>query len=94
MHFHVAGPKHGWNTVFWDLAIVTVGVLVALAAQQVADDLHWKREAADFRNALKPELSIDLVPTVFAPRKAPASTSGSTTSKSGSTAGAPIAHST
>ena len=60
MHFHLAGPKHGWNTVFWDLAIVTVGVLVALAAQQVADDLHWKREAADFRNALKPELSIDL----------------------------------
>ena len=28
-------PPHGWNAVIWELAIVTLGVLIALAAQQL-----------------------------------------------------------
>jgi hypothetical protein len=53
-------PPHGWNTVAWDLAIVTLGVLVALAAQQFVDSLHWRGELRDFRQAVRAEIANDL----------------------------------
>jgi hypothetical protein len=53
-------PPHGWNVVAWDLGIITLGVLIALAAQQIADDLHWRVEARDFRQAVRAEMSGDL----------------------------------
>jgi hypothetical protein len=46
-------PPHGWNAVVWDLAIVTVGVLIALGAQQFVDDFHWRGEVRDFRKAVR-----------------------------------------
>ncbi len=34
-------PPHGWAAVAWELAIVTLGVLIALGAQQIVEDIHW-----------------------------------------------------
>jgi hypothetical protein len=53
-------PPHGWNTVGWDLAIVTLGVLIALAAQQIVDDFHWRSEVRDFRKVVRAEISWNL----------------------------------
>jgi hypothetical protein len=53
-------PPHGWNAVAWDLGIVTVGVLIALAAQQIVDDMHWRGELREFRKAVRAEISNDL----------------------------------
>jgi hypothetical protein len=53
-------PPHGWNAVAWELAIVTLGVLIALGAQQFVDDLHWRSEVASFRNAARAEVSTNL----------------------------------
>ena len=53
-------PPHGWNTVVWELGIVTLGVLIALGAQQAADDIHWRGEVRDFRAAILSEMSLDL----------------------------------
>ena len=33
-------PPHGWNAVAWELGIVTLGVLIALAAQQLVEALQ------------------------------------------------------
>jgi hypothetical protein len=49
-------PPHGWNAVTWELAIVTVGVLIALAAQQWASDWNEKRKARAAIAALGTEL--------------------------------------
>jgi hypothetical protein len=35
-------PPHGWNAVAWELAIVTLGVIIALAAQQWAENVSWR----------------------------------------------------
>src|SRR3954453_23048560 len=51
---------HGWAAAVWELAIVTLGVLIALAAQQFADTLHWQGEMRDFRTAVRTEISTDL----------------------------------
>ena len=53
-------PPHGWSAVVWELGIVTLGVLIALAAQQFADGIRWRGEMRDFREAVRTEISTDL----------------------------------
>lgn len=49
-------PPNGWGAVAWELAIVTLGVLIALGAQQWAEDRSWRQKARDARLALREEL--------------------------------------
>jgi hypothetical protein len=58
-------PPHGWNTVVWDLAIVTVGVLIALGAQQIAGAVHDRSIAAETRADVTDELNSDLMSIVL-----------------------------
>jgi len=53
-------PPHGWSAVAWELGIVTLGVLIALGAQQIVDDFHWRSELGDFRKAVRAEISNNL----------------------------------
>ena len=53
-------PPHGWNAVAWELAIVTLGVLIALGAQQVVQTIQWTSDVRETRKALDAELSRDL----------------------------------
>lgn len=50
-------PPHGWNQVAWELGIVTVGVLIALGAQQFVEDIHDRQQVAQLRSALRAELA-------------------------------------
>jgi anti-sigma-K factor RskA len=50
-------PPHGWNAVAWELAIVTLGVLIALAAQQIVEDIHDRGEVTQLVAALRAELA-------------------------------------
>ena len=50
-------PPHGWNAVGWELAIVTLGVLIALGAQQFVDGIHQRNEVAQLVGALRAELA-------------------------------------
>jgi len=53
-------PPHGWNAVVWELGIVTLGVLIALGAQQVVDDVHQRGEARDAEQAIRGELELNM----------------------------------
>jgi type II secretory pathway pseudopilin PulG len=50
-------PPHGWRTVSWELVVVVVGVLIALAAQQWAEDRSWQRKAGAATEALRAEVT-------------------------------------
>ena len=54
-------PPHGWNAVIWELAIVTLGVLIALAAQQIVQAAQNRSTAADTRAEVTDELNSDLM---------------------------------
>lgn len=54
-------PPHGWNAVAWELGIVTLGVLVALGAQQVVSALTDRQTAAETRAEVTDELDSDLM---------------------------------
>ena len=51
-------PPNGWPTVWWELGIVTLGVIIALAAQQWADGRAWAGKARTTREALREELAL------------------------------------
>lgn len=48
-------PPNGWAAVGWELGIVTLGVLIALAAQQWVDGLSWDSKARTASGALRDE---------------------------------------
>ena len=50
-------PPHGWSSVAWELAIVTLGVLIALAAQQWAEDRSSRARTAASKEAIRDELA-------------------------------------
>ena len=50
-------PPNGWQAVAWELAIVTLGVLIALGAQQWAEARSWRAKASAARAALRTELA-------------------------------------
>ena len=51
---------HGWNAVAWELGIVTLGVLIALGAQQVAEDFQMRSEVREFRRTIDHEIGLNL----------------------------------
>lgn len=53
-------PPHGWRAVFWELGIVTIGVLTALSAEQLVQSIQWKSDVEQTRTALDAELAFNL----------------------------------
>ena len=60
MHFHLPKPLHGWRELLGEVAIIVVGVLLALGAEQLVEAAHWRSEVRDFRAAIDHELGRDL----------------------------------
>ena len=56
MDIHKPKPWHGWREFLKEYAIIVVGVLTALAAEQGVEWLHWRHEVAEAHANLKPEL--------------------------------------
>ena len=54
-------PPHGWNAVAWELGIVTLGVLIALAAQQLVSNITDRSTASETRAEVTDELNSDLM---------------------------------
>lgn len=60
MRWRSVKPVGGWPGVFQEILIVVTGVLIALGAQQLVDNWHWRRDVADFRKAIDIELGRNL----------------------------------
>lgn len=53
MHFHLPKPLHGWREFFGEVAIIVLGVLIALSAEQAIERWRWHEEIAAGREALR-----------------------------------------
>ena len=60
MHFRLPKPLHGWREFAGEVGIIVIGVLVALAAEQVVEDIHWRSAVAGERKALQESLRDEL----------------------------------
>ncbi len=59
MRLRFLKPVNGWAGFLTELAIVVLGVLIALGAQQAIDAARWRSEVAEFRAALDHELGYN-----------------------------------
>ncbi|HEX4736234.1 MAG TPA: hypothetical protein VH331_01605 [Allosphingosinicella sp.] len=60
MHVHLPKPLHGWRAFFGEVAIIVLGVLIALGAEQLVEWHRWNREVHETRLAADAELAHDL----------------------------------
>jgi hypothetical protein len=60
MHFRLPKPMHGWREFTGEVGIIVIGVLIALAAEQVVEDFHWRNAVAGERKALHEALRDEL----------------------------------
>ncbi len=59
MMFRLFKPLHGWRQFAGEVGIIVLGVLIALTAQQVVEDIHDREAVAQLRSALRAELAGD-----------------------------------
>ena len=57
MDIHKPKPIHGWKDFLKEIGTIVVGVLIALAAEQTVEWLHWQSELRETRQALRTELA-------------------------------------
>lgn len=60
MEVHVPKPMHGWRAFAGEVGIIVLGVLIALAAQQLVETIHGNAQAREFRQAVDSEVAYDL----------------------------------
>jgi hypothetical protein len=59
MHFHLPKPLHGWREFAGEVGIIVVGVLIALAAEQVVEKFSWRERVHQAEASMSKELSDD-----------------------------------
>jgi len=59
VHPHKPKPVHNWREFLKEYAIIVMGVLTALAAEQAAEAWHWHNKVADARAAIAGEMTIN-----------------------------------
>jgi len=57
MHVHLPKPLHGWREFAGEVGIIVLGVLIALAAEQVVEKVHERSEIGELQQALRSELA-------------------------------------
>ncbi len=59
MHFHLPKPLHGWREFAGEVGIIVLGVLIALGAEQVIEDVRWHQKVNRTEHELNQELHDD-----------------------------------
>ncbi len=60
MHVHKPKPVHGLREFLSEISVIVVGILIALAGEQLLEGFHWRHEAAETRASLAQELALDV----------------------------------
>ena len=60
MHFQLPKPLHGWREFAGEIAIIVIGVSIALGAEQALQTIHNRTIQAEARDAIEGEISRNL----------------------------------
>ena len=59
MEIHKPKPVHNWREFLVELGTITLGVLIALGAEQTVEWLHWQGEVKTARQAIHDEMAFN-----------------------------------
>lgn len=57
MHFHLPKPMHGWREFAGEIAIIVIGISIALGAEQLLASHEWDQRVSEGRSALNREIA-------------------------------------
>ena len=60
MHIHVPKPIHGWKQFFNEVAVIAVGIAIALGGEELLSHWNEERQAEKSLAAIKQEVAINL----------------------------------
>ena len=60
MHFHLPKPLHGWREFAGEVGVIVLGVLMALGAQKVLQDIQLSGDITAFRGTIDQEIAANL----------------------------------
>lgn len=60
MHFHLPKPLHGWREFAGEVGIIVIGILIALALEQVVQAGHERTIASEARESVRAEVRENL----------------------------------
>lgn len=60
MHIHVPKPIHGWKQFFNEVAVIAVGIAIALGGEELVSHWNEERQADKSFVAIKQELAVNL----------------------------------
>lgn len=60
MHFKLPNPFHGWRAFMGEVAIIVLGVLIALLAQQLVQSFDDRAAAQEARDNIRAELAVNI----------------------------------
>jgi hypothetical protein len=60
MHLHVPKPVHGWKQFFNEVAVITVGIGIALGGEELVSHWNDERYAQKSLEAIKDEVAVNL----------------------------------
>jgi hypothetical protein len=66
MQVRLPKPLHGWRRFTGEVGVIVLGVLIALAAQQAVEAVHWRNMLSESEDAIRHELRDDDLPQAFA----------------------------
>src|ERR1700760_641614 len=64
MDIHKPKPIRNWREFLKEYAIIVIGVLTALAAEQAVEWVHWRAQVTEAREVVATELASNLVVAV------------------------------
>jgi hypothetical protein len=60
MHFHVPRPIHGWRQFFNEVAVIVVGIVIAIGGEEIVMSWREHHQADKSLAAIKEEVAINL----------------------------------
>jgi hypothetical protein len=60
MHIHLPKPLHGWREFIGEVAIIVIGVLIALGLEQVVEHLREGKLSREAQETIRAEIGSDL----------------------------------
>ena len=65
MHVHLPKPMHGWRAFVGEVAIIVLGVLIALAAEQAVQWIEWREKIDSAVSDMNNELGLGNGPQAY-----------------------------
>jgi hypothetical protein len=59
MHLHRPKPIHGAREIATEIAVIVIGIVIALVGEQTVEAIHWSHKVEEAEGAMRIELSRD-----------------------------------